>query len=74
VVAVSVAIPLLAGLLVLNRQEVFRGRATGSVVVETARVVAQLSAGAGSVNRRRRATVAVLLTLAVAGAARRPRP
>jgi hypothetical protein len=34
VVAFSVAVPLLAGLLVLNRQEVFRGRVTGSVVLE----------------------------------------
>jgi hypothetical protein len=49
VVAFSVAIPLLAGLLILNRQEVFRGRVTGSVVVESARVVAQLAAFAGVV-------------------------
>ena len=49
VIAFSVAIPLLAGLLVLNRQEVFRGRSTGSVVVETARVVAQMSAFVGVV-------------------------
>jgi hypothetical protein len=34
VVAFSVAVPLLAGLLVLNRQEMFRGRVTGSVVLE----------------------------------------
>ena len=34
VVAFSVAIPLLAGLLVLNRQEIFRGRATGFAVVD----------------------------------------
>jgi hypothetical protein len=49
VVAFSVAIPLLAGLLVLNRQEVFRGRGTGSVVVESARVVAQVAAFVGVV-------------------------
>ena len=49
VVAFSVAIPLLAALVVVNRQEIFRGRATGSVVVETARVVAQLSAFVGVV-------------------------
>jgi hypothetical protein len=49
VVAFSVAIPLLAGLLILNRQEVFRGRVTGSVVVESARVVAQLAAFVGVV-------------------------
>jgi hypothetical protein len=49
VVAFSVAIPLLAGLLVLNRQEVFRGRVTGSVVVESARVVAQMAAFVGLV-------------------------
>jgi len=49
VVAFSVAIPLLAGLLILNRQEVFRGRVTGSVVVESARVVAQMAAFTGVV-------------------------
>jgi hypothetical protein len=49
VVAFSVAIPLLAGLLLLNRQEVFRGRATGLAVVEWARVVAQLSSFVGVV-------------------------
>jgi len=49
VIAFSVAIPLLAGLLVLNRQEVFRGRSTGSVVVESARVVAQMCAFVGVV-------------------------
>jgi hypothetical protein len=49
VVAFSVAIPLLAALLVLNRQETFRGRATGFVVVEAAKVVAQLGAFVGVV-------------------------
>ncbi|MGH2814684.1 MAG: hypothetical protein ACRDLC_05940, partial [Actinomycetota bacterium] len=44
VVAFSVAIPLLAGLLVLNRQEIFRGRATGFAVVEVTKVVAQTCA------------------------------
>ena len=40
VVAFSVAIPLLASLVVLNRQEAFRRRATRSVVAELTRVVA----------------------------------
>jgi hypothetical protein len=39
VVAFSVAIPLLAALVLVNRQELFCCRVTKSVVVETARVV-----------------------------------
>ena len=49
VIAFSVAIPLLAGLVLVNQQEVFRRRMTKSVLVETARVVAQLCAFAGVV-------------------------
>jgi hypothetical protein len=49
VVAFSVAIPLLAALVVVNRQEVFRGHYSGSVAVEITRVVAQLCAFAGVV-------------------------
>jgi O-antigen/teichoic acid export membrane protein len=49
VVAFSVAIPLLAALVLVNRQEVFRRRMTKSFVVETARVVAQLGAFVGVV-------------------------
>jgi hypothetical protein len=49
VIAFSVAIPLLAALVVINRQEVFRGRATPSVLASTARVVAQASAFTGVV-------------------------
>jgi len=49
VVAFSVAIPLLAALVLINRQEVFRRRVTRSVTVEIARVVAQLCAAAGVV-------------------------
>ncbi len=49
VIAFSVAIPLLAALVVVNRQEVFRGRATPSVLASTARVVAQASAFTGVV-------------------------
>jgi hypothetical protein len=49
VVAFSVAIPLLAALVVINRQEVFRGRYTNSLAVETTRVVAQLCAFVGVV-------------------------
>jgi O-antigen/teichoic acid export membrane protein len=49
VVAFSVAIPLLAALVLVNQQEVFRRRMTRSFVVETARVVAQLCAFVGVV-------------------------
>jgi hypothetical protein len=41
VVAFSVAIPLLAALVIVNRQEAFRRRATTSVLATIARVVAQ---------------------------------
>jgi hypothetical protein len=41
VVAFSVAIPLLAALVILNRQEAFRRRATTSVLATITRVVAQ---------------------------------
>jgi hypothetical protein len=49
VVAFSVAIPLLAALVMLNRQETFRRRLTKSVLVEITRVVAQMSAFTGVV-------------------------
>jgi hypothetical protein len=47
VVAFSVAIPLLAALVLVNQHEVFRRRVTKSVLVETTRVVAQLCAFVG---------------------------
>jgi fatty acid desaturase len=47
VIAFAVSIPLLAALLVLNRQEEFRHRATKSPVVEVAKAVAQGSAFVG---------------------------
>jgi hypothetical protein len=49
IVAFSVAIPLLAALVLVNRQEAFRGRRTPSVVVTIAQVVAQLAAFVGMV-------------------------
>jgi O-antigen/teichoic acid export membrane protein len=49
VVAFSVAIPLLAALVLVNQHEVFRRRMTRSVLVETTRVVAQLCAFVGVV-------------------------
>ena len=49
VVAFSVAIPLLAALVLVNRQEAFRRRAARSGLVETARVVAQVCAFVGVV-------------------------
>jgi hypothetical protein len=47
VVAFAVSIPLLAALLVLNRQEAFRRRASPSRLVAVAKAVAQASAFAG---------------------------
>lgn len=49
VVAFSIAIPLLAALVMVNRQETFRGRLTNSVLVGIARAIAQLSAFVGVV-------------------------
>ena len=49
VLAFAVAIPLLAALVLVNRQEAFRGRLTASVMVTIARVVAQLAAFVGIV-------------------------
>jgi hypothetical protein len=49
VVAFSVAIPLLAALVLVNRQEIFRRRATKSVIAVIARVVAQDCAFVGVV-------------------------
>jgi fatty acid desaturase len=44
-----VAIPFLAALILVNRQEAFRGRRTPSVTVTVARVVAQAAAFVGTV-------------------------
>jgi|Tabmets5t2r1_1033131.scaffolds.fasta_scaffold00329_5 O-antigen/teichoic acid export membrane protein len=49
VVAFSAAIPLLAALVLVNQHEVIRRRVTKSVLVEAARVVAQLCAVVGVV-------------------------
>jgi hypothetical protein len=49
VIAFSVAIPLLAALLLVNRQEVFRRRRTPSVNVTIAQVVAQFACFVGLV-------------------------
>ena len=46
-IAFAVAIPLLAALVLINRQEAFRGRRTTSVSVTLAHVVAQLAAFVG---------------------------
>ena len=48
-VAFWVAVPLLAALLMVNRQEAFRHRASKSVLVTTAQVVAQTGAFVGVV-------------------------
>jgi hypothetical protein len=49
VIAFSVAIPLLAALVLVNRQEAFRRRMTKSVLVTIAQVVAQTCAFVGVV-------------------------
>ena len=49
IVAFSVAIPLLAALILVNRQEVFRRRPIKSVLVSVVQVVAQLCAFVGVV-------------------------
>jgi tellurite resistance protein TehA-like permease len=49
VLAFSVAIPLLAALVLVNRQEAFRRRRTSSVLVSTTQVVAETCAAAGVV-------------------------
>jgi hypothetical protein len=49
VVAFSVAVPLLAALVMVNSQEAFRGRATRSVAVSIAKVVGQTCAFTGVV-------------------------
>lgn len=49
VVAFSVAIPFLAALVLIDRQEVFRRRRTTSVLVSIAQVVGQASAFVGVV-------------------------
>jgi hypothetical protein len=48
-IAFAVAIPPLAALVLVNRQEAFRGRRTTSVSVTLARVIAQLAAFVGLV-------------------------
>jgi len=49
IVAFSVAIPLLAALVMVNRQEAFRGRRTPSVTVTVAQAVGQAAAFVGIV-------------------------
>ena len=49
VIAFAVAIPLLAALIMVNRQEAFRGRRTTSVTVKVAHAIAQLGAFVGVV-------------------------
>jgi hypothetical protein len=55
IVAFAVAIPLLAALVMVNRQEAFRGRLTPSFTVTVARAVAP----GGSLRRDRRRVLAL---------------
>jgi hypothetical protein len=49
VIAFAVAIPLLAALVLVNRQEAFRGRRTTSIIATIAQSIAQLAAVVGIV-------------------------
>jgi hypothetical protein len=49
IIAFAVAIPLLAALVLVNRQEVYRGRRTPSVIATVAQSVAQTAAFVGIV-------------------------
>ena len=49
VIAFAVAIPLLAALILVNRQETFRGRRASSITVTVAQSIAQLAAFVGVV-------------------------
>jgi hypothetical protein len=49
VIAFAVAMPFLAALIMVNRQEAFRGRRTTSVTVKVAHAIAQLGAFVGIV-------------------------
>lgn len=67
IVAFAVAIPLLAALVMVNRQEAFRGRLTPSVTVTVARVIAQAAAFVGIVAGFWHITRIAGLTFLVAG-------
>jgi hypothetical protein len=49
IIAFAVAIPLLAALVLVNRQETFRGRRTTSLLATIAQTIAQLAAFVGLV-------------------------
>jgi hypothetical protein len=49
VISLAVAIPLLAALILVNRQETFRGRRTTSIIVGVAQSIAQMAAFVGIV-------------------------
>lgn len=49
VIAFAVAIPLLAALIMVNRQEAYRGRRTTSIIVTVAHTIAQAAAFVGIV-------------------------
>jgi transposase len=68
-IAFAVAIPLLAALVLVNRQEAFRGRRTTSVLVTLTRAVAQLAAFVGIVAGFWHITWVAGVTFLVAGLA-----
>ncbi|HEX9353909.1 MAG TPA: hypothetical protein VF933_08840 [Streptosporangiaceae bacterium] len=67
IIAFAVAIPLLAALMLVNRQEAFRGRRTTSVSVTLARAIAQLASFVGIVAGFWHITWVAGLTFLVAG-------
>jgi tetrahydromethanopterin S-methyltransferase subunit G len=67
IIAFSVAIPLLAGLVMVNWQEGFRGRRSSSVSVTVAQSIAQLAAVTGIVAAFWHVTWVAGVTFLVAG-------
>ena len=67
ILAFAVAIPLLAALVMVNRQEAFRGRRTPSVMVTVAQAVAQSAAFVGIVASFWHITWVAGVTFLVAG-------
>jgi hypothetical protein len=67
VVAFAVAIPLLAALILVNRQETFRGRRTTSIIVTVAQSIAQSAAVVGIVAGFWHITWVAVVTFLVAG-------
>jgi hypothetical protein len=66
-ISFAVAIPLLAALILVNRQEIFRGRRSTSVIVTLAQTIAELAAFVGLVASFWHITWGAGVTFLVAG-------